>query len=65
MSAIGGLGDERPFLEHLAASDPATEHIVIQDPARFHLRPERHKLPARIQVLPGHPIARNLTRWKR
>ena len=54
------LGMDRMFLEHLAASDPAAEHVVIRDQAGFHLNPELHKMPARIQVLPLPPYSPEL-----
>jgi hypothetical protein len=50
----------RMFLEHLAASDPQAEHVVIQDQAGFHLNPELHQMPARIQVLSLPPYSPEL-----
>ena len=48
------------FLAHLAASDPQAEHVVIEDQAGFHLNPELHEMPARIQVIPLPPYSPEL-----
>ncbi len=45
----------RMFLEQLAARDPQAGHVVIQDQAGFHLNPELHEMPARVQVIPLPP----------
>ena len=50
----------RMFLEHVAACDPQAEHVVIQDQAGFHLNPELHELPPRVQVIPLPPYSPEL-----
>ena len=54
------LDFSRDFLRQIAASDPAAEHVVIQDQAGFHLNPELHELPARVQVIPLPPYSPEL-----